>query len=115
MAISKNKAQRALSLLAKTAAQRDNEIEIFCNLSRPVESEDNEYNDSPILNSFQSVEGSSAILRMTNFTTREFYKRFNKFENKIETNRNTGSVRKTSHTPKNVLFMTLGVLKHDCK
>lgn len=86
MAISRNEAQQALSLLAETEAQRDNEIQTFRNLPRPAQSEDDEDSSCPISSSFQNEKGSSAILGMTNFTTREFHKLFNKFEDRIKTN-----------------------------
>lgn len=41
MVTSRNKAQQAFSLLAEIAAQRENQIELFRNLSRIAEPEDN--------------------------------------------------------------------------
>lgn len=86
MAIIINEDQKALSLHAETASQRENKIEIIRNLLRPAESEDDDDSDCPILSSLQNAEGSSAMQRMTNFTTRKFHKHFSKFENKIKSN-----------------------------
>lgn len=115
ISISINEPQQALSLLAETAAQRENKIEIFRKLPRPAESEDDENSDFPISSAFQNAEGSMAILRMTNFTSRELYKLFNKFEDKFKTYRNTGRGRKLSHTSKGVLYVMLCDLKQGCQ
>lgn len=65
IAISRNEAQEAFYLLAKTAAKRENEFGTFQNLPHLAKSEDDEDSDYPILRAFQIVEGSSVILSMT--------------------------------------------------
>lgn len=84
-ALSKDEPQIALTLLAETLIKRENQLEQFRNAQIPAEEDDEEDSKCPVMNAFQLAEGSSAILRMKNFTARESTKLFTKFETKINT------------------------------
>lgn len=65
--------------------------------------------------SFLEETGQQAMLDMTNFTENEFLAIWNHIKSHMELKYNTGRGGKTGITGKDMVFMTLAVLKHGAK
>ena len=64
------------------------------------------------MDTFYNSGGRRAIVKMTNFNSKEFRSIYCKIEGIMSENCNVGKGRRTQYKPKDVLFMTLVTLKH---
>jgi hypothetical protein len=71
--------------------------------------------ENPIMQKFFRKNGSTTIQLMTNFTMDQFTRLWMILSSDIQKNWNTGRGRRSPHTPMDVLFFTLTVLKHGGK
>lgn len=62
MALNKNEAEHALSLLAEVATKREEQLKTFVIDNAGINSDDKEDGECPVLNPFSHAEGSYAIL-----------------------------------------------------
>ena len=113
--VTKKDAAAALELLADQAEIRRQRLEAFPTQPIHLNEDDQNDSDSPIMDVFVETGGENAILKMTNFSRREFDRIWGYLENHISTNWNTGRGRKTAFGGKDVLFMLLTSLKHGGK
>lgn len=78
-----------------------------------AETEDaDEDRDCPIFDSFYDADGNEGVMKMVNFSAPEFRALYASIHDRIVTLWNVGRGRKSPHTPMDVLFMALTVLKH---
>ena len=104
-------AAQTLQLLSTAAIERRNELELYD--TAPLEDTDEDNGtDLPIYDQFYDQGGSRAIVEMINFSPAQFLGIWAGFQDLIYENYNVGRGRKSTHTPKDVLFMTLSVHKH---
>ncbi|KAE9012838.1 hypothetical protein PF011_g8738 [Phytophthora fragariae] len=59
-----------------------------------------------------SVQGADRVLRMCNFLPVEFERLWDVLEDHVLAHWNVGRGKKSIHSPKDILFMTIGALKH---
>ena len=79
-----SRAQDALRLLREVAADREHDL-LQYSISTQEDSDDEADSESPIFDSFYTVQGNEAILQMTNFTAPEFRKLYSILEPFITT------------------------------
>ena len=84
--VTKNDAAAALELLADQAEIRRQRLEPFP--TQPIHLNEDEHNESesPIMDVFVETGGENAILKMANFSRREFDRIWGYVENHISTN-----------------------------
>ncbi|KAE8955893.1 hypothetical protein PR001_g31928, partial [Phytophthora rubi] len=58
------------------------------------------------------VQGADRVLRMCNFSPAEFERLWDVLEDHVLAHWNVGRGKKSTHPPKDILFMTIGALKH---
>ena len=109
--ITLSQAATALQLQADAAVERNNEISHFEH-NDAAETDEEVDSEPPKFNRFDGHDGSAAIIEMTNFDPTQFLGIRCGFEEIIMTRYNTGRGRESVHTGKDVLFMTLCVMKH---
>ena len=110
--ITQSQAATALQLLADAAVERNNEISRY-EQDDAAETDEDVDSESPTFDRFYEQGGSAAIIEMTNFDPTQFLGIWCGFEKIIMVRYNTGRGRKSVHTGKDVLFMTLCVMKHE--
>ena len=110
-ALTSEDAAAALVALSSVAIERRNELEQYSE-GRPADSDEDSSSDNPVFDAFYDQDGARAIIEMTNFEPQKFTAIWAGFEQFITSNFNVGRGRKSAQTPKDVLFMTLAVLKH---
>ena len=76
------------------------------------DSSDDEVSACPLLDCYVSKGGPDTLKTMTNFTESEFDYIWTRMNTHVQSTWNVGRGRKSKHQPKDVLFMTLTVLKH---
>ena len=105
-------ANSALNLLSDIALRRQEEISTF-NVTRDLLSSDDE-NDSPCpyFDQFYNQGGSESIAEMCNFDATEFEFLWQLSQSFITQNYNSGRGKRCAVSGKDLLFMTLTVLKH---
>ena len=104
-------ATQALQLLSTAAIDRRNELELFEGLY-PDKSDEDNGSDAHFFDKFYEEGGAAAILEMTNFSPPQFVGIWAGSQDVVAENYNVGRGRKCAHSAKDVLFMTLAVLKH---
>ena len=109
--LSTSEAQQALTLLADTALSRQQEL-LQYSADPANDTDDDNDSDSPIMDTFYNSGGQRAIVKMTNFNAKEFRFIYSKIEGLVSENWNVGKGRRTQYKPKDVLLMTLVMLKH---
>ena len=92
---------------------RRNELRQYDPDSDPFDSDENVDSDAPIFDRFYEQGGSAAILEMTNFDPTQFLGIWSGLQGVISQGYNAGRGRKAIHSGKDVLFMTLCVVKHE--
>lgn len=110
--ISREDACNALKLLADAAANRQAELDEYKEDDEHPESEEEIDSESPVLDQFFAEGGAEAILQMTNFSLPEFNGIWDLIRTHVATHWNVGRGKKSSFKAKDVLLMTLTVLKH---
>ena len=110
--VTPTQAARALLLLSDAAVERRTDLEEYASDSDAVDTDDEVESESPIYDQFYENGGAAAVIQMTNFSPTEFHSTWCSLEKAIEERYNAGRGRKCSHNPRDVLFMTLSVLKH---
>ena len=98
-------------MLSEVSEERRERITAYQDRPRP-ESADEDKSSSPVMDGFFEEEGAEAIKQMTNFTPSEFGSLWKTIANHVKSKWNVGRGRKSDQEPKDVLFMTLSVLKH---
>ena len=111
-AVTKEDAAAVLVLLADQTEIRQQRLETFP--TQPIHQDGDKHNDSEcrIMDVFMETRVEEAVLKMTNFSRREFDRIWGSVEDHITTNWNTGRGRKTAFEGKDVLFMLLNSLKN---
>lgn len=109
--MNKNHAKDAIRILDNRQNQREAEItnEAYADAYSSDEEADSSH---PIFDSFHNAGGPDAIVRMINFSPCEFREVYSVLEDHILSEWNIGRGRKYSHSPMDVFFMVLAVLKH---
>ena len=110
--VTPTQAARALLLLSDAAVARRADLEEYASGSDAVDTDDEVESESLIYDQFYENGGAAAVIQMTNFSPTEFHSTWCSLEKAIKERYNAGRGRKCSHTPRDVLFMTLSVLKH---
>ena len=101
---------RVLQYVRDNQSSRLTEINAVAPSPRTDHYRQEEEEDSPIYDSFR-LNDHASIKDMTSFTPLEFDILYEKIHERIITSWNVGRGKKTNHTAKDVLFMTLFVLK----
>lgn len=102
----------ALDHLGEVCASRLEQLQQYDIGAVHSSSDEDNDSDAPIVDSFYHNGGSAAIKSMTNFDAREFRTLWERLSPHIAGNWNIGRGRRCSFQPKDVMFMTLAVLKH---
>ncbi|OWZ03843.1 hypothetical protein PHMEG_00024360 [Phytophthora megakarya] len=78
-----------------------------------MDDSDNEFSTlAPKYDYAVTVQGMEGVLKMCDFAPREFEKLWDVVEDHVLSNWNVGRGKKSTNSPKDVLFMTLAALKH---
>ena len=104
-------ASNALQVLAETVADHEADVAQYSQGDNVQSDEENE-SSCPVFDRFYESGGVEGIKNMTNFTPSQFNQLFNYIEEKVNTLYLSGRGRRTTHTPKDIFFMTLCTLKH---
>ena len=105
-------AANALRLLAEAAVERNEDLEMYA--AEPYLEDTDDENDSecPVFDTFYEQGGSSSIISVINFDVQEFDTLWQENREHITEHFNIERGRKSPHTAKDVLFMTLTVMKY---
>lgn len=114
MSFSTGHASNALAKLCDAAAERREELNNYGENPLLKDSDDEADSSSPIMDRFVEAEGTRAVLKMTNFSAREFSKLYSRFHEFILSHWNCGRGKKSQYKPKDVFFMMLTVLNFGC-
>lgn len=110
--ISTDEAAAALQLLADGQLQREEELTDYPTEAIHSDSDEETDSPSPILDSFYHAGRSDGILTMINLNIRAFNQFWEAVRQEMENAFVRGRGRKTPYKAKDILFMTLTVLKH---
>lgn len=102
----------ALQELAERAALRKEELAKYDDEPTESEGESDAEFECPIVEKFYEENGNQAIMDMTNFNRNEFETIYKHLEDHIGLKYNKGRGQKSSIKAKDLLFMTMAVLKH---
>ncbi len=103
-------AARAMEQLSQLSQARESELAPYADATDS--SSDEEESDSPLMDRFTATGGSEAILKITNFSLAEFMQLWNVIGPFIMEKWNTGRGKKCKFGGKDMLFMTIVVMKH---
>lgn len=110
--MNRGQVNNALEILANAEQNREEQLQQYKETPLLPSSDDENDSDSPILDSFYDAQGGEAVLKLTNFSYRQFFRLFNRFADDISAQWNVGRGKKTEVMPKDLLFMMLALLKH---
>lgn len=111
MNFSSTDADRALRLLAEAAESREADFDQYSVIPQLDDSDEESDSDSPYMDQIMRSAGSEGILKMCNFSITEFQSIWNNLNEYLSTTYNVGRGKKCPTTAKDMLFMTLTVLK----
>ena len=108
-------AASALEMLEEQTAARNEELNQYDEAPDLLDSDDELESECPQIDRFFEEDGNKAIHQMTNFTLAEFSGIWSQLKSHISRRDNTGRGSKFPIRPKDLLFMTMAVLKHGTK
>ena len=110
--ISRKDASTALKLLAEASATRQEELSKYEEDPDLSHTDEEVESDSPISDEFFSEGGQAAIAQLTNFTMVELNGVWDIIQTNVEQEWGSGRGRNSNFKPKDVLLITLTVLKY---
>lgn len=112
--MNQSQVNNALKILANAEQNGKKQLQQYEEMPLLPSSNDKNDSYSSILDSFYTAQGNDAILKLTNFSYRQFYRLYSLFSDKVSAELNAGRAKKTEAMPKDLLFMMLALFKHSC-